>query len=120
MMRVPLRRGQGIPRRRPLDRLLPNPRLKLLDQCRELIRRKGFSHRTEQSYVDWIRRYVVFCRRTGPARPVAVSEAGNGNGSWRHPKDCGAHEVKAFLSHLAADRLVAESTQRQALLLVEG
>lgn len=107
------RRGQGIPRRPPLERVLPNPKLKLLDQCREVIRIKGFTYRTEQAYVDWVRRFVLFCRQ--PAAGVGKGSKSTPGGQWRHPKDCGPAEIKAFLSHLASDRFVAQSTQRQAL-----
>lgn len=119
-----------IPRRPPLERVLPNPKLKLLDQCREVIRLQGLAYRTEQAYVDWVRRYVLFCRQPAagvgdgqipsskhPSKP----EASDGHrpppqgGLWRHPRDCGALEVKAFLSHLAADRQVSLNTQKQAL-----
>ena len=99
-------RGRGIPRRPPLERLVPNPKLKLLDQCREVMRFRGLAYRTEETYVDWIRRYVRFCRQA----PV-----GGGAAVWRHPEECGPVEVKGFLTHLAADLNVAASTQRQAL-----
>ena len=70
-------------------------RPKLLDCVREAIRLRHYSPRTEQAYVAWIRRFVVF------------------NGK-RHPRDLGEHEVTAFLSHLAG-RDVSASTQNQAL-----
>ena len=57
--------------------------------------------------MGWIERYVRFCRIDGTG---AASSAG-----WRHPRDCGELEIKAFLSHLASDRRVAASTQNQAL-----
>jgi integron integrase len=69
---------------------------RLLDQVRELLRIRHYSIRTEQAYVQWIRRFVVF------------------NGK-RHPNEMGAQEVTAFLSHLAIVRHVAASTQNQAL-----
>lgn len=65
---------------------------KLLDQVRGKIRLKHYSIRTEQSYVDWIRRYILFHGK-------------------HHPKDMGAQEVEAFLTHLAVDGRVAASTQ---------
>ena len=40
--------------------MVPNPKLKLLDQVREVMRLKHYSIRTERSYCDWIRRYVQF------------------------------------------------------------
>ena len=90
---------------------LPNPKLKRLDPCREALRFHHYSYRTEQTYLDWIRRYVRFCRaplRAGAAPP------GPGAG-WRHPRECGEAELKAFLSHLACERRVGASTQNQAL-----
>jgi integron integrase len=63
---------------------------------RESIRRHHYSYRTEQAYVHWIKRFILFHRK-------------------RHPQDMGANEVTAFLSHLALDRAVAAATQNQAL-----
>lgn len=88
-------------RREPLESLVPNPKLKLLDQCREVMRFKHWSRRTETSYVGWIERFVRFCRRP--------------DGTWRHPRECGAAEVKSFLTALAVERNVAAATQNQAL-----
>jgi len=72
------------------------PPKKLLDQVRDALRLKHYSYRTEQSYVDWVKRFVLFHKK-------------------RHPKDMGATEVQAFLTHLAVEREVAASTQNQAL-----
>lgn len=72
----------------------PVPRL--LDQVRELIRIRHYSIRTEEAYVQWIRRYIIFHGK-------------------RHPRDLGAAELTAFLSDLAIKRNVAASTQNQAL-----
>lgn len=69
---------------------------RLLDQVRDRIRAKHYSLRTERSYIDWIRRFILFHGK-------------------RHPRDMGAPEVEAFLSHLAVDRKVSASTQNQAL-----
>ena len=69
---------------------------RLLDQVRDALRRRHYSHRTEQSYVHWIKRLILFSDK-------------------RHPKDMGAQEVTAFLTHLARDRDVAAATQNQAL-----
>lgn len=84
---------------------VPNPKLKLLDQCREALRFWHYAYRTEQTYLGWIERYIRFCR--GPAGP--------GGSEWRHPRDCGETEIKEFLSHLATEGEVAASTQNQAL-----
>jgi len=72
----------------------PSP--KLLDQVRDLIRTKHYSIRTENQYLQWIRRFILFHGK-------------------QHPRDMGAPEVEAFLSHLAVSRDVAASTQNQAL-----
>ena len=69
---------------------------RLLDQVRELIRIRHYSIRTEQAYVQWIRRFILFHGK-------------------RHPRDMGGEELTAFLSHLASQRNVAASTQNQAL-----
>jgi integron integrase len=69
---------------------------KLLDQVRDVIRRKHYSIRTEQSYIDWIRRFILFHHK-------------------RHPKEMREAEVNAFLTHLAREGGVAASTQNQAL-----
>ena len=44
------------------DLFVPNPKLKLLDQMREVCRLRHFSLRTEQTYVAWARRFLAFCR----------------------------------------------------------
>jgi len=69
---------------------------KLLDEVRDVIRRKHFSIRTEQTYVDWIRRFILFHNK-------------------RHPREMAETEVTQFLTHLARDGHVAASTQNQAL-----
>ena len=68
---------------------------KLLDKVRARIRVKHYSIRTEQAYVDWIKRFIVHFDK-------------------RHPRDLGAAEVEAFLTHLAVAWQVAASTQNQA------
>jgi integron integrase len=69
---------------------------KLLDQVRELIRLRHYSHKTERTYISWIRQFILFHKK-------------------RHPAEMGHVEVTAFLSHLATDRRVSASTQNQAL-----
>lgn len=73
----------------------PRPK-KLLDQVRDAIRLKHYSIRTENSYADWIRRYILFH-------------------SKRHPSEMGSAEIEAFLTQLAVKENVAASTQNQAL-----
>ena len=68
---------------------------KLLDQVRARIRVKHYSIRTEQAYVDWIKRFMVHFDK-------------------RHPRDLGAVEVEAFLTRLAVEGQVAASTRNQA------
>jgi integron integrase len=69
---------------------------KLLDQLRERIRVKHYSIRTEQSYVQWVRRYIIFHGK-------------------RHPAEMGKRELEAFLTSLAVERNVSAATQTQAL-----
>ncbi len=73
----------------------PPPR-KLLDQVRDALRLKHYAYSTEESYVQWIRRFILFHNK-------------------RHPKEMGSSEVTAFLTHLAVEGNVAASTQNQAL-----
>ncbi len=77
----------------------PGTQPRLLDQLRSAIRLRHYSIRTEQSYVHWVRRYVLFHGK-------------------RHPAEMGADEVTRFLSHLAVDRHVSASTQNQALAAI--
>ncbi len=69
---------------------------RLLDQVSDAIRRLHYSRRTEESYVQWIRRHIYFHDK-------------------RHPATLGEPDITAFLNHLAVDRSVAASTQNQAL-----
>jgi integron integrase len=96
--------GKTSPRFRSL--LLPNPKARLFDQVREVMRFHHYSLRTERTYLQWMRRFLVFHRLPERAGPQE---------GWRHPSELGAAEVAAFLSHLAATRDVAASTQNQAL-----
>ncbi|MEK6747640.1 MAG: integron integrase [Pseudomonadota bacterium] len=78
------------------ERSTGNSAPRLLDQVRDAIRVRHYSLRTEQSYLGWIKRYILFHNKT-------------------HPKDMGVAHVEAFLSHLAVQGQVAASTQNQAL-----
>lgn len=69
---------------------------KLLDQLRDALRVRHYSIRTEESYVGWVRRFILFHDK-------------------RHPREMGPPEIGAFLSHLATEGEVAVSTQNQAL-----
>ena len=68
---------------------------KLLERVRAAVRMKHYSRRTEQAYVRWIRRFIVFHNK-------------------KHPSTMGASEIGAFLSWLAVQRRVSASTQNQA------
>ena len=74
----------------------PGNKPKLLQQVRGVIRRKQYSIRTEQAYVDWIKRFILYHNK-------------------RHPREMAEEEVTEFLTHLARDRNVAPATQNQAL-----
>lgn len=110
---------------RPAGRFLPNPKLKFLEQCQEVMRYKQLARRTEETYIQWIRRFILFHRQKvathpGPLPiPQTASERGERDASdkwiWRHPKDMGEVEVRAFLTALAAQRRVSAATQNQAL-----
>ena len=70
--------------------------MKLLDQVRDVLRKKHYSYKTEKSYIHWIKRYIYF-------------------NDMVHPKELGEKEISRFISHLAMNRNVAASTQNQAL-----
>ena len=86
---------------RPREGFCPNPKLKLLDQVSEVMRFKHYSLRTERTYREWIKRFILFHGK-------------------RHPREMGVFEVERFLSDLATTRKVAASTQNQAFRVVEG
>src|SRR6266498_630256 len=91
---------------------VPNPKARLFDQVREVMRFHHYALRTEEAYLQWIRRFLVFHRTRSASGPFS---AGGEPGSWRHPREMGAAEVERFLSHLAVAGGVAASTQNQAL-----
>ena len=74
-------------------------RPKLLDRVRHAIRTRHYSSRTEEAYVHWIRRYIVFHEK-------------------KHPSTLGAPAISRFLTWLAVERRVSASTQNQALSAV--
>src|SRR6266404_8367166 len=80
-----------------LELIVPNPKLKLLDQVREVMRLRHYSIRTEQCYCDWIRRYIKFHGMR--SREELTSATG---------------KVEGFLSDLAVNGHVSASTQNQA------
>jgi integron integrase len=69
---------------------------KLLDQAREIAHLKHLSIRTEEAYLQWIKRYILFHHN-------------------RHPAEMGENEIRSFLTHLACEKHVSSSTQNQAL-----
>ena len=76
-------------------RRMPVQPPRLLDQLRAKTRLLHYSIRTEEAYVGWCTKYILFHNK-------------------RHPKDMGVPEIEAFLSYLATDRKVSASTQNQA------
>ena len=80
----------------PQSANIPAPPPNLLDQLRNVLRRKHLSLATEEAYVGWCRRFILFHDK-------------------KHPKDMGEVEIRAFLTDLAVTRRVAASTQNQAL-----
>ncbi|MFX9054067.1 phage integrase N-terminal SAM-like domain-containing protein, partial [Acinetobacter baumannii] len=70
------------------------PPRRLLDRMRDAIRLRHYSIRTEDAYVGWALRFIVFHGK-------------------RHPADMGAAQVEAFLTHLATERHLAAATQNQ-------
>jgi integron integrase len=74
----------------------PQTSPKLLDRLSNELRTRHYSRRTEQTYLAWVRRYILFH-------------------SKKHPSSMGAQEINAFISHLALQEKVAASTQNQAL-----
>jgi integron integrase len=79
-----------------IDNDQTGPKQRLLDQVRDVIRCKHYSIRTESTYTEWIRRYILFHNK-------------------RHLKDLNEKHISVFLTHLAVNRKVTSSTQNQAL-----
>jgi len=69
---------------------------KLLDEVRTTLRVRHYAIKTEKSYIQWIKRFILFHKK-------------------RHPAEMGKLEVEQFLTWLAVSREVAPSTQNQAL-----
>jgi integron integrase len=74
----------------------PTSGKKILEQVSDAIRLKHYSYRTEQTYREWIKRYILFHKK-------------------RHPKEMGAEEIQQFLTYLATEKNISASTQNQAL-----
>ncbi len=75
---------------------MAKPPKKLLEQVSDVIRLQHYSYKTEKSYVNWIKRYILFHNK-------------------RHPKEMNGKEIEEFLTYLAVKENVAASTQNQAL-----
>ncbi|MEW6007271.1 MAG: site-specific integrase [bacterium] len=70
--------------------------MNLLEQTREVMRKKHYTIRTEQAYIEWVKRFVLFHNK-------------------KHPKYMGEKEISQYLSFLATKQNVSASTQNQAL-----
>ncbi|MFC2172190.1 integron integrase [Acidobacteriota bacterium] len=68
---------------------------RLLEQIQDKIRLKHYSYRTEQAYISWTKRFILYHKK-------------------RHPNTMGIREIENFLTHLATDLRVSSSTQNQA------
>ena len=69
---------------------------KLLERARQSLRQRNYSYRTEQTYLNWMKRFILFHNK-------------------RHPKEMGEREIESYLTYLAVKKRVAPSTQNQAL-----
>jgi hypothetical protein len=69
----------------------PQQSKKLLDQYRDQIRIKQYSTRTEKTYIQWVREYILYHNK-------------------RHPKEMGTHEINQFITHLVVERKASAST----------
>src|SRR5947209_8816259 len=92
-----MRRWRPQGERTGIEGIIANPKLKLLDQVREVLRLKHYAIRTESCYCDWIRRYIRFH-----------------NMRSRDELNGGEAKIELFLSDLAVNGHVAASTQNQA------
>ena len=77
------------------SRYVPS-RPKLLDQVRYALRAKHYARRTEETYTNWIKRFILYHGK-------------------RHPREMDTPEIEQFLTYLAVEQHVAASTQNQAL-----
>ena len=74
-----------------------DPKLKLLDQVRQVLKYHRYAYKTEKSYCNWILKYVKF------------------HGGRKYPREMGKTEIEQFLTNLIHSHNVAASTQKQAL-----
>jgi hypothetical protein len=76
-----------------------NSKPRLLDQVGQVIRVKHYSLRTEESYINWIKRFIFFHNK-------------------KHPIEMGKKEIGEFITHLAKNEKVSGSTHNQALCAI--
>jgi len=74
-------------------------RPKLLDRMRAVLRTRHYSIRTDDAYVQWAKRFILFHGK-------------------KHPSEMGSEEINEYLTHLAVERHVSASTQSQALAAI--
>ena len=74
---------------------LPRPK-KLLDRYSEALRNLHYSLRTEETYIAWVRQFILYHNK-------------------RHPAEMGVAEINDFVTHLVNQKSVAASTQNQAI-----
>lgn len=74
-------------------------KVQLIDQIREEIRLRQLNIKTENAYISWIKRFILFHDK-------------------KHPKDLGRNEISAFISHLTKQKCVSTSAQNQALAAI--
>ena len=79
--------------------MIDSKKPKLLDQVRQVIRVKHYSLRTEESYINWIKRFIFFHNK-------------------KHPIEMGEKEIGEFITHLAKNEKISASTQNQALCAI--
>jgi integron integrase len=88
--------GPALKGQQPYHQSHATKKPKLLEQLRQELRSRHYSRRTEQTYCQWVKRFIYFHK-------------------VRHPAEMGEPEINAFLTHLAVKERVSASTQNQAL-----
>ncbi|MFC1634527.1 phage integrase N-terminal SAM-like domain-containing protein, partial [Planctomycetota bacterium] len=88
--------GSSLEGQQPYEQPRTARRPRLLEQLRQALRSRHYSRRTEQTYCQWVKRFIYFHR-------------------VRHPAEMAEPEINAFLTHLAVKERVSASTQNQAL-----
>jgi integron integrase len=74
--------------------------MKLMESIAAVAAVRHYSPRTVEAYQGWVRRFLSYCRGSGP---------------WRHPRELGGSDVERFLTHLAVDRQLSGASQNQAM-----